>query len=60
DRAKESCPVLPGSAAVIHRRFDDPPKLAAAAETDEQVLQHYRRVRDEIAGWCAELAHQIL
>lgn len=59
DRAKESCPVLPGSAVVIHRSFDDPPALAAAAATDDEALQHYRRVRDEIAAWCAELADRI-
>jgi arsenate reductase len=48
DNAAEVCPVFPGHATVIHHGFDDPPKLAAG-ETDEQcVLDHYRRVRDEI------------
>lgn len=46
--ADESCPVFPGKTRVIHRGFDDPPKLAAAARTDEEALEHYRRVRDEI------------
>lgn len=46
--ADQSCPTLPGPARRIHRGFDDPPKLAANAKTEEEVLTHYRRVRDEI------------
>ena len=46
--AQEQCPVFPGSARVIHHGFEDPPELARGAESDEQALVHYRRVRDEI------------
>lgn len=46
--AHENCPVFPGSARVVHVGFDDPPKLAAEAATEEEALAHYRRVRDEI------------
>lgn len=46
--AHENCPMFPGKAKVIHAGFDDPPKLAANAKTEEEVLGHYRRVRDEI------------
>lgn len=46
--ADEACPVLPGPARRIHRGFDDPPKLATNAKTEEETLSHYRRVRDEI------------
>ncbi|MFH1918462.1 MAG: arsenate reductase ArsC [Planctomycetota bacterium] len=49
--ANENCPVFPGTAKVIHVGFDDPPKLAAEAETEEEALDHYRRVRDEIRGF---------
>lgn len=43
-RAKENCPVFPGSHRVLHWSFDDP----AAASPDGQ-LEEFRRVRDEIA-----------
>jgi arsenate reductase len=46
--ANESCPVFPGKARVIHAGFEDPPKLARTARTEEEALNHYRRVRDEI------------
>ncbi len=48
DRAHESCPLFPGDAKVIHVGFDDPPRLAASAATEEEAMAHYRRVRDEI------------
>ena len=48
DHAKETCPSLPGVPRQLHVAFDDPPKLAASAENEDQVLAHYRRVRDEI------------
>jgi arsenate reductase len=48
DRARESCPVFPGAARMIHRGFDDPPRLARDAPTEEEALAIYRRVRDEI------------
>lgn len=46
--ARESCPVAPGSARVIHAGFDDPPKMATACSTDEGKLDQYRLVRDQI------------
>lgn len=46
--ANEHCPVFPGGTTVTHVGFDDPPKLAEGAATDEEALTHYRRVRDEI------------
>jgi arsenate reductase (thioredoxin) len=53
--AHESCPVFPGHATVIHVGFDDPPRLAAHAASDEEALRHYRRVRDEIRAFIEEL-----
>jgi hypothetical protein len=32
----------------LHVGFDDPPRLAADASSEEEALEHYRRVRDEI------------
>ncbi len=48
DTAAENCPWFPGATKVVHRGFDDPPKLAKDAGTEEEALAHYRRVRDEI------------
>ncbi|BCO08299.1 arsenate reductase [Desulfolithobacter dissulfuricans] len=55
DHAHESCPLFPGHAKVIHRGFDDPPRLAAEAASEEEALEHYRRVRDEIRYFVATL-----
>jgi arsenate reductase len=51
--ANESCPVFPGNARVVHVGFDDPPKLAARLEDEEEKLNCYRRVRDEIKNFIA-------
>lgn len=55
DHARESCPVFPGVATVVHAVFDDPPKLAAAETDPEKALQHYRRARDEIRAFVESL-----
>lgn len=46
--AHEKCPRFPGGTKVLHAGFDDPPRLAAGAATEEEALGPYRRVRDEI------------
>ncbi len=46
--AHETCPVFPGKAIVFHRGFEDPPALAVNAESEEEKLDCYRKVRDEI------------
>ncbi|MBE6365860.1 MAG: arsenate reductase ArsC [Lentisphaerae bacterium] len=46
--AHKSCPFFPAASRVIHVGFDDPPHLAASCRTDEEKLDCYRRVRDEI------------
>jgi arsenate reductase len=51
DRANETCPVFPRQVRKLHAGFDDPPKLAADAATEEERLTHYRRVRDEIRAF---------
>jgi arsenate reductase len=53
--AAESCPVFPGKAKNIHVGFDDPPRLAAGAATEEERLAPYRRVRDEIRAFVETL-----
>ncbi|GAB4346122.1 MAG: arsenate reductase ArsC [Desulfobulbaceae bacterium] len=51
--ANETCPFFPGRK--IHVGFDDPPKLAAGAKTEEEALEHYRKVRDEIRDFVRTL-----
>jgi arsenate reductase len=48
DNAHETCPVFPGKAKRLHHSFDDPPRLAELAQTDDEAMGHYLRVRDEI------------
>jgi len=55
DSARESCPLFPGKARVVHRGFDDPPHLAEGAATEEEALAVYRRVRDEIRALVAAI-----
>lgn len=55
DHARESCPRFPGKTKVVHVGFDDPPKLAQRAKSDEESLSHYRRVRDEIGSFIEKL-----
>ena len=54
--ANETCPMWLGQkATVVHVGFDDPPKLAQIARTENEALNHYRRVRDEIAAFIKTL-----
>jgi arsenate reductase len=55
DDAYESCPVFHGQAKIIHRGFDDPPRLVKGATTDAERLAPYRRVRDEIRAFIQSL-----
>ena len=58
DRARQACPIcstrlelpssFPKAREVIHRSFEDP---AAALGTEEEQLEAFRQVRDEIADW---------
>ena len=57
--AHETCPRFPGSATVIHHAFDDPPRLAKDAANEEEALNHYRRVRDEIKAYIETLPRSL-
>ena len=46
--ADENCPAFLTKAKLVHVGFDDPPKLAKEAASEEAALDCYRRVRDEI------------
>jgi len=53
--AYETCPLYLGSGRIVHVGFDDPPKLAEVARSEEEALGHYRRVRDEIRSFVERL-----
>lgn len=55
DNARESCPYFPAKTNLIHKGFDDPPKLAENARTEEEAMAHYCRVRDEIKAFVETL-----
>ena len=57
--AHETCPWFPADCKVIHVGFEDPPKLArelaAKGASEEEQLEPYRRVRDEIKAFVEKL-----
>ena len=55
DNAHESCPLFPGRTKVVHMGFQDPPRMAKEVKTDEEKLDCYRRVRDEIRRFVEQL-----
>ncbi|HPD14707.1 MAG TPA: arsenate reductase ArsC [Planctomycetota bacterium] len=57
--AHEHCPLFPGKARVVHVGFDDPPRLARNAKSEEEALGHYRRVRDEIRAFVESLPESL-
>ena len=59
DSANESCPVFAAKTRVVHVGFDDPPRLAKGAATEEEAMVHYRRVRDEIRAFILTLPESI-
>ena len=60
DNAHESCPMFPRKTKIVHLGFDDPSRLAKEAKTEEQALQCYRRVRDEIKAFVTSLPDNLL
>ena len=51
DNAKKVCPVFPGAKRMIHQSFEDP---SSANGTEEEMLEVYRKVRDQIKNWLVE------
>jgi arsenate reductase len=49
DNAKEQCPVFPSTANQFHHNFPDPAK---ATGTEYEIMQQFRKVRDEIKNYC--------
>jgi len=57
--AHETCPVFPRNARIVHVPFDDPPALARCAATEEEALDSYRRIRDEIKAFVKTLPESL-
>ena len=57
--ADEHCPIFPGKAKIIHIGFDNPPSLATSTESEDEVLSHFRRVRDEIRAFIEALPESL-
>ena len=55
DNAKENCPYFPGEAVRLHRNFTDP---ADATGTEEDILNVYRKVRDEIKNFSKQFIEE--
>lgn len=53
--AHENCPVFPGRTRILHVGFEDPPRLAESCRSEEKKLVCYRRVRDAIRTFIAQL-----
>jgi arsenate reductase len=59
DDAYEKCPIFPGRTKTMHVSFADPPRLAKEANSPEEVLNIYRRIRDEIQDFVKTLPDSI-
>jgi len=54
--ARDTCPIFPGDAKVVHHGFDDP---ARAEGPEEEVLKVFRRVRDEIRDFTSDMPENL-
>ena len=59
DSAREACPVFPGKIKQIHKSFDDPPYLASLVNGEEEKMECYRRVRDQIKDFITQLPEHL-
>lgn len=52
--AHETCPYFPGG-TILHIGFDDPPRLTKDMDNEEEILEVYRRVREQIKSMVANI-----
>jgi len=57
DNARERCPYFPAKAMKLHHDFPDP---ARALGSEEEVMEAFRSVRDQIKHFCQAFAIQHL
>lgn len=55
DHAQENCPYFPSQAKRLHCNFPDPAK---ATGSPDEIATEFRKVRDLIKDYCAELVEQ--
>jgi arsenate reductase len=53
DHAKENCPYFASKATLIHAGFSDPAK---AKSTEEEIMEQFREVRNEIKVFCKKFS----
>ncbi len=58
--AQRALPTFPGNTELLHAEFPAPPQLAAASQSEEEALVHYRTVRDAIRTIIEELPRLLL
>ena len=51
DESKDACPFFPGGKRYLYKSFQDPAQFKG---TEEEILDTFRRVRDEIRDWIEE------
>ncbi len=57
DNARETCPNLPGRHAMLHWSLEDP---AAAQGTDDEIVEAFRRTRDDISARLQPFVDEVL
>lgn len=57
DNAKERCPYFPTKAKKFHHNFPDPAK---ATGSDEEIMNQFRKVREQIKRYCRQFVEDNL
>jgi arsenate reductase len=55
----EKCPLFPGKAKRLHHAFDNPPRIAKTLSSEEDKINLYRRVRDEIKEFISKMPNNL-
>ena len=57
DNAKERCPYFPSKAKKFHYNFPDPAKATGA---EDEIMEQFRKVRQEIKDYCQRFVNENL
>ena len=57
DNANERCPIFPSHAKKFHHNFPDPAK---AVDSEEEIMNQFRTVREMIKTYCKNLIDNVL
>lgn len=58
--ANKNCPIFPGKAKRVHCAFDNPPRIAKTLASQDEIMNLYRRVRDEIKEFVLKMPANLL